>query len=100
MYNFYDTCGAGNRRLQETKRTSAEAGGQVYPCGTNEAIDVFCNNEEVRAALHLKPISFYGRRWNANAFGNDDSMLYAKFSGDSYSLYPGLLSRYSAVIYN
>merc|ERR1711957_772372 len=59
-----------------------------------------CNNEEVRSALHLKPLSFYEKPWKIDAFGNDDAMLYSTFSGDSYSLYPELLSRYNVVIYN
>ena len=95
VYNYYDTCGDGNQ-----VGASYMPGGQTYPCGTGEAVAAFCNNEDVRAALHMKPISFYGRPWNAEAFGNEDAMQYAKFSGCSFSLYPELLQRYSAVIYN
>jgi len=99
MYNFYDTCGSGNEI--ESTQGSAAMGGQPYPCGTGDAVAAFCNNEEVRKALHLKPIEFYGGHlWVANAFGNDWSMVYPTFSGCSYDLYPELLQHYSAIIYN
>ena len=105
MYNFFDNCGPGKQGklragVQPLGGIETTRGGGTYPCGTNEAVSLFCNNEAVREAFHMKPISFYGREWNANAFGNEDSMLYAKFSGCSFALYPELLKRYSAVIYN
>ena len=76
-------------------------GGQPYPCGTGDAVAAFCNNEQVREALHLKPLSFYdGHPWVASAFGNDWAMIYPTFSGCSYDLYPQLLQHYSAIIYN
>lgn len=95
VYNFYDTCGNTNHR-----RLAAATGGQIYPCGTEEAVTAFANSAEVRAALHLRPIAFYGFPWAVSAFDNDAAMEYAKFSGCSFSLYPSLLARYSAVIYN
>merc|ERR1711920_257309 len=60
----------------------------------------FCNHPEAREALHLHPEAFYGRPWNSNAFGNDDAMRYATMSGCSYCLYPGILARYSILVYN
>ena len=31
-------------------------GGQEYPCGTGKAATAWCNNEDVRAALHMKKV--------------------------------------------
>ena len=74
MYNFYDTCGHGNQFDGSTVPSS----GDSYPCGTDAAVAAFCNNEQVRTQFHMKPASFYGRPWNAQAFGNNDSMVYDK----------------------
>ena len=83
IYNFYDNCGDGNQEgvgtmLEHAQRLAdPSTGGQSYPCGTGKAATVWANMPEVRAALHMKPESFYGRPWSLQASG----MQYTTYTG-------------------
>ena len=55
-------------------------GGQSYPCGTGAATVAWCNNEEVRKAIHMHPQSFYGRPWSLQA---GPGMKYSTYTGAS-----------------
>ena len=102
IYNFYDNCGDGNQdgvgtMLEHAQRLGdPSTGGQSYPCGTGKAATVWANMPEVRAALHMKPESFYGRPWSLQAAG----MQYTTYTGASYDLYPGILRHVDVLIYN
>jgi len=72
-------------------------GGQQYPCGTGRAATAWANNPDVRAALHMRSQSFYGRPWALQAGAG---MQYSTYTGASYDLYPSILERHGVLIYN
>ena len=126
IYNFFDNCGPGNQlnvdvsaeasfskirnvtngatvavgTFSELRRRFAQpvpGGGQAYPCGTGRAAAAWCNNDDARAGINMKPLSFYGRPWTSQA---GVGMHYDHYTGASFDLYPDIVKRYRTVIYN
>ena len=126
IYNFFDDCGPGNQlhvdvsaeasfgkirngtngaivavgTFSELRRRFAQpvpGGGQAYPCGTGRAAAAWCNNDDARAGINMKPLSFYGRPWTSQA---GVGMHYDHYTGASFDLYPDIVKRYRTVIYN
>ena len=110
IYNFYDNCGGGNQGADARGRQLGSLaalraryggddlpahGGQEYPCGTGKAATTWCNNEAVRAAMHMHSQSFYGYPWS---LGAGASMNYDHYTGASYDLYPALLQHVPVLI--
>lgn len=119
IYNYYDNCGSGNQHMTWQAHLAAGAqpnptqappirrtftavppsqGGMAYACGTGPAAEAWANNPAVRAALHMRPESFYQRRWSSSAASS--AMQYTTYTGASFDLYPRILQHVRTTIYN